>query len=101
MPEEQALIAGSQVTFVSECGEHEVYMSFSNPSTLFTSGAQIIRLRDKGERKSETISSQGGCHQLCFGTPTCPSDDRESKTGSLDVYPSGGPGPGPSNAASP
>jgi hypothetical protein len=93
-PKDQRIIAGAQVTFLSEC-DGEVSMSFSNPSTLFTSGAQIILLKDKGDQQVETAGSQGGCHKMCFGTATCPSEDETSKTGNLDVYTSGDPGATP------
>jgi hypothetical protein len=95
-PEEQSITAGAAVTFVSEC-DREVSMSFTNPDTLFESGVPIIRLRERGDQHCEIAQDKGGCHQMCFGDICPPPDDRTSKTGNLDVYPGGDPGPGHPN----
>ncbi|WP_224369074.1 hypothetical protein [Hyalangium versicolor] len=100
-PKAQRLKAGAEVTFKSEC-DKPVVISFSNPSTLFTSQAQSIVVTKGQEPAPEVVSDKGGCHQLCFGSSTCPpSDDVNSKTGSLDVYTSGGSEPEPTKSTSP
>jgi hypothetical protein len=98
-PTLQKVYPNAQVTFVSECDD-KVVISFSNPQTLFTSGAESIVLEHRGDQKVETVSDQGGCHKMCFGSTTCPPDDLDSKTGSLDVYTSV-PDPGASKPPSP
>jgi len=99
-PAAQKVHAHGQVSFVSECDD-KVTLSFSNPKTLFTSGAELIVLEHRGEQKTETVSGDAGCHQTCFGSTVCPPpDDIDSKTGSLDVHTST-PEPDPSKSQSP
>lgn len=92
-PKAQRLNAGAKVTFVSTC-DSEVTVSFSDPDTLFDTRVASVTLKDKdAEPVVETVSDKGGCHEMCWGHTCPPADDVDSKSGSLDVYTSGGQGP--------
>lgn len=85
-PEAQKIHAHGQVTFISNCDD-KVFVTFSNPSTLFASGADQIVLEHRGDQKTETVQGNSDCHMMCFGTKECPpTDDMDSKTGSIDVH---------------
>lgn len=84
-PENLYINAGGVISFRSTC-DSNVVISFSDPDNLFESGTKIIELGPLSSSPPEQVKSNAGCHQVCFGSASCPSEERDSKTGSLDVH---------------
>jgi hypothetical protein len=97
-PEQQRVVSGAHVTFVSAC-DTPVRITFSSPEMF--GGLEAITLENRGARETAIAGTVGGCYMLCFDSEKCPPEKgRESKTGNLDVYTSGNE-PDPKKASGP